>query len=316
MIVVFGSAGQVGRALQNAIGEAPEHVFLSRDSRHYCGDITNTAGLIETLLELKPEIVINAAAYTNVDQAESDPDLTQRINADAPAVMAQTAAKLGSLLVHYSTDYVFDGSGTHPRKETDACRPLSVYGSTKYAAEQAITAAGGKYLILRSSWIYSTDGKNFLKTMLELAETRETLHVVSDQFGVPTHADYLAEITLDLINLATPGFGSSSNTIPAWGIYHCAPSGETNLFDYARLVINTAKSLGRAQTCKSILPIATADYPTPAKRPLNSRLNTTKLQTVLNRHAPDWKEGVITSVAEVLQQSNPFDHHSSYDLNT
>ena len=299
MILVFGSAGQVGKSLVEQLGEIPEHVFLTRESRDYCGDLANTAGITETLLELKPEIIINAAAYTAVDRAESEPELAEKINAKAPAAIAQVAAKINSLFIHYSTDYVFNGSGTSPWRETDACAPLSVYGASKLQGEQAIAGSGAKHFILRTSWVYSAHGNNFLETMLRLANEREEIKVVSDQWGVPTHADYLAQVTIDMINLATPGWGSQGYP-PAFGIYHCAPSGETSWFEYARLVINTAKAMGYAQACKKVLSIGTADYPTPAKRPLNSRLNTEKLQAVLGMTAPDWQEAVVATVREVL----------------
>lgn len=304
MILVFGSQGQLGRALQDAIGEAPEHIFLSRDSQDYCGDVTNTAGITETLVDLRPEIIINAAAYTAVDQAESEVDAAFATNARAPGVIAQIAAKIGALLVHYSTDYVFDGSSARAWKEVDTCHPLSVYGKSKWAGEEAITASGARHFILRTSWLYSAHGSNFLKTMLRLAEARNELQVINDQWGAPTHVDYLAAVTLDLINLATPGFGSSHQSPPEWGIYHCAPSGETTWFDYARLVINTAKSLGAAQACNSIIPVSTAQYASQAARPLNSRLDTSKLRAVLGRTPPAWQDSVIETVHQVLKDTD------------
>lgn len=300
MIVVFGCQGQLGQALKEQIGEAHEHVFLSRDSADYCGDVTDTAGITQTLMDLRPEIIINAAAYTAVDKAESEPAVAEAVNAKSVGAIAQIAAKLDSLLVHYSTDYVFDGSGNSRWKETDTCAPLSVYGKTKLAGEAAITTSGAKHFILRTSWVYSSHGNNFLKTMLRLADTKEEIQVVSDQWGAPTHVDYLATTTLDLINLATPGFGSESKSAPAWGIYHCAPKGETNWFEYARLVINTAKAHGAASSCKKITPITTANYPTPARRPLNSRLDTSKLQAVLRATPPNWEDDVIMTVGRVL----------------
>ncbi|MBU3725088.1 MAG: dTDP-4-dehydrorhamnose reductase [Burkholderiaceae bacterium] len=300
MIVVLGSRGQLGQALKDAIGEAPEHLFLSRASRDYCGDITDTAGLTETLMDIRPNIIINAAAFTAVDLAEQEMEAAMAANAKAPGVMAQIAAKINALLIHYSTDYVFDGSGQKPWEETDACAPLSVYGKSKLLGEQAISASGAKHFILRASWVYSHHGNNFLKTMLRLAEERDELRVINDQWGVPTHADYLAAATLDLINLATPGLGAKSQSVPDWGIYHCAPAGETTWFDYARLVINAAKSLGKAQACKKISPITTQEYPTAARRPLNSRLNTSKLQMALGTAPPDWQEDVMTTVHAVL----------------
>lgn len=300
MIVVFGAQGQLGQALQHFIGEAPQHVFLTRDSRDYCGDIANTAGLTETLMDLRPSVVINAAAYTAVDQAESEAEQAELINARAPGVMAQVASKIGALLVHYSTDYVFDGHGDRPWLETDACAPLSVYGKTKHAGEVAIMQSGCRHLILRTSWVFSSHGKNFLTTMLRLANEKKELRVVSDQWGVPTHVDLLSEVTLDLINLATPGFGSADPTPIASGIYHCAPAGTTNWFDYARLVINTAKNLGHAATCERVLPIPTKDYPTPAQRPLNSRLSTEKLRHALGITLAPWQDDVIRTVRDLI----------------
>ena len=300
MILVLGSQGQLGQSLRQLIGEAPEHVFLTRASEDFCGDITDTAGITETLMSLRPEIIINAAAYTAVDKAETDQEAANLSNAKAPGVIAQIAAKLGSLLVHYSTDYVFDGSGNTAWRETDACKPLSVYGKTKLIGEQGIVAAGGRHLIIRASWLYSPQGANFLTTMLKLAQTREEIKVVCDQWGVPTHVDLLASTTLDLINLATPGFGSlNQDPIPS-GIYHCAPQGETSWFDYASLVINTAKTHGYCKACKTITPITSAQYPTAAQRPLNSRLNTEKLNSILGKTSEPWEEDVVLAVGQSL----------------
>lgn len=307
MILVFGSRGQLGRALQDVIGESPEHIFLSRDSRDYCGDITNTAGITETLMDLRPEIIINAAAYTAVDRAEDEADLAFAVNAKAPGAIAQIAAKTGALLVHYSTDYVFDGSGSRAWLETDVCNPLSVYGKSKRAGEEAILMSGARHFLLRTSWVYSSYGNNFLTTMLRLAEDKSELRVINDQWGVPTHVDHLAAVTLDLINLATPGFGSTHQTPPDWGIYHCAPSGETTWFDYARLVINTAKSLGAAKACNSVIPVSTTEYGSRTPRPLNSRLDTSKLSRVLGSRPPVWQDGVIETVHQAL-------NHSDHDL--
>jgi dTDP-4-dehydrorhamnose reductase len=300
VIVVFGCQGQLGRALEAAIGEDSEHVFLTRDSQNYCGDITNTAGIAETIMDLRPEIIINAAAYTAVNKAESEPGAAHAANSATPGLIAQIAAKIGSLFVHYSTDYVFEGSGEVPWKETDACVPLSVYGKSKLAGEQAILSSGAKHFILRTSWVYSSHGHNFLKTILQLAEECEELLVVNDQWGAPTHVDYLTAVTLDLIELATAGFGSETVIVPDWGIYHCVPAGETNWFEYARLVINTAKSLGHAKACKKIVPIASTDYLTAAQRPLNSRLDTSKLQMMLGRKPENWQEAVSSTVHELL----------------
>ena len=301
MIVVFGSRGQVGQALAEALGECPTHLFLHRESHDYCGELANLAGITETLMELRPEIIINAAAYTAVDQAEAHSEQAFAINANAVGAIAQIAAKLNALLVHYSTDYVFDGAGSRPWTEGDACQSLSVYGKSKRAGEEAIEKSGGRHFILRTSWVYSHHGNNFLKTMLRLADSREEIRVVSDQWGAPTHASLLAETTLDLINLATPGFGSDPSKMPPSGIYHCAPGGETSWFEYARLVISTAKAAGAAKACKTLTPVSTAEYPTAAQRPMNSRLNTHKLQAVLGSALPDWQDDVVATVHRVLE---------------
>lgn len=301
MILVLGRDGQIGQALEWAIGPSPEHVFLSRKSLDYCGDITNTAGITDTLMTLKPEIIINAAAYTSVDLAEDEPEIAMATNASAVGVIAQIAAKLGALLVHYSTDYVFDGHGTDSWFETDSCAPLSVYGESKRLGEQAIRASGAKHFILRTSWVYCSSKRNFLTTILKLAEDHDNLRIVNDQYGAPTHASYLAETTVDLINLATPGYGSTHECAPEWGIYHCAPSGETTWFEYARLVINTAKSYRAATRCKGVLAVNSAEYPSKAKRPNNSRLNTNKLQSVLGKSPPVWQDHVIETVPHALR---------------
>jgi dTDP-4-dehydrorhamnose reductase len=307
MIVVFGSRGQVGRALTEALGECPTHLFLHRESRDYCGELTNLAGITETLMELKPEIIINAAAYTAVDQAETHSERAFAINAHAAGAIAQIAAKLNALLVHYSTDYVFNGAGSRPWHEGDSCQPLSIYGKSKHAGEEMIEKSGVRHFILRTSWVYSHHGTNFLKTMLKLADVREEIRVVSDQWGAPTHASLLAETTLNLVNLSTPGLGSDPSKVPPYGIYHCAPSGETSWFEYAKLAIDTAKSAGAAQACQRITPIPTASYPTAAQRPLNSRLDTNKLKRVLDTSLPDWREAVVTTVREILDRQQPLD---------
>ena len=301
MIVVFGSNGQLGQTLRQQMGEAPEHVYLKRDSSDYCGDITDTAGMTQTLMDLRPDVIINAAAYTAVDLAEQNQAQARAVNAKAPAALAQIAAKINALLIHYSSDYVFDGHGDQPFIETDRCGPLSVYGQTKHEGEEGILGSGARHYILRTSWVYSPQGKNFLTTMLRLAQTQTELRVVADQWGVPTSTEFLANATLDLISLATPGYGSPRDARPPEsGLYHCAPSGLTNWHDYAKLIIETARKLGEALTVRSIVPISTAEYPTPARRPLNSRLNTEKLQHTLGRQFPDWAEDVIMAVGQAF----------------
>ncbi len=194
-ILLLGKGGQVGWELQRSLAPLGELIALDFDSTDLCGDFTNLAGLAATVQTVKPDVIVNAAAHAAVGKAESEPDLAHRINAEAPGVLAQEAAKIGALLVHYSTDYVFDGSGDAPKCESDATGPLSVYGQTKREGEQAIVAAGCTHLILRTSWVYAARGGNFAKTMLKLASERDTLNIIADQIGAPTGAELLADIT-------------------------------------------------------------------------------------------------------------------------
>jgi len=303
MIVVFGSQGQLGQSLQGHLGDMPEHVFLHRASQDYCGDITNTAGITETLMDLRPSFIINAAAYTAVDQAEGEEELAFMVNAKAPGVMAQVAQKIGAWLIHYSTDYVFPGDGDQPWKESSPCNPISAYGRSKRAGEEAIIQVNDRYLILRTSWLYREYGENFLTKMLELSEEREEIKVVNDQWGTPTHVDTVSLATLDLMNLATPGFGSSTTKSLNPGIYHCTAQGFTNWYDYARLVINTAKAHGQAKSCQRILPVSSAEFPSKARRPKNSRLDISKLAKTLGTPAADWQEDVVMTVGRLVNFS-------------
>lgn len=300
MILVLGCHGQLGRALERNIGPSSEHVFLNRNSTNYCGDITNTRGIADTLMALKPEVIINAAAHTDVDGAEDKPEVAMAVNGYAVSVIAQIAAKLGAIVVHYSSDYVFNGNGSHSWKETDHCSPLSVYGKSKLLGEEAIRTSGAKHFILRTSWIYSADGQNFLTTVLKRAEIYNSLQVVSDQWGTPTHVDYVAETTIDLINRSRPGFGGVNRVIPEWGIYHCTPSGWTTRFDFAQFVISTAKSYGAATQCQSILATSSAEYASKAARPANSRLSNVKLQSTLGKSPPNWRDQVIETVYRAI----------------
>ncbi len=303
MIVVFGAQGQLGQSLQAQLGDMPEHVFLHRDSQDYCGDLTNTAGITETLMDLRPSFVINAAAYTAVDQAEDDEDTALSVNARAPGVLAQVTQKINAWLIHYSTDYVFSGDGERPWNESDVCQPVSVYGRSKRAGEEAIMQVNGRYLILRTSWLYSEHGDNFLTKMIQLASEREEIKVVNDQWGTPTHVDTVSLATLDLMNLATPGFGSSQTKPLESGIYHCTAHGTTNWFEYAKLVINTAKSHGHAKACQQITPVSSSNFPTKAMRPKNSRLDHSKLTKLLGVEAPDWQDDVAMTVGRLLNFS-------------
>jgi dTDP-4-dehydrorhamnose reductase len=294
-ILLFGKGGQVGWELQRSLAPLGEVVAVDFDSTDFCGDFTNLAGLAETIRQVKPSIIVNAAAHTAVDKAESEPDLARTINALAPGVMAAEAQKLGAWLVHYSTDYVFDGSGSQAWKETDTPAPLSVYGQTKLEGEQAVAANCAKHLIFRTSWVYAARGGNFAKTMLRLAKERDSLSVIDDQIGAPTGADLLADITA----LALQRVQAQPDLA---GLYHLVASGATSWHGYATLVIEQARNAGAdvkvAQN--AINKIATQAYPTPATRPLNSKLDTSKLQTAFNLHLPPWQQGVARMLTEIL----------------
>ena len=295
-ILLLGKNGQVGWELQRSLAPLGELTALDRHGADgLCGDLGNPEGIAATVRAVQPQLIVNAAAYTAVDQAESEPELARRINAAAPAVLAREAAAGGALLVHYSTDYVFDGSGERPWREDDATAPLSVYGQTKLEAEQAILASGCAHLILRTSWVYAARGGNFAKTMLRLAQERERLTVIDDQWGAPTGAELIADVSAHAIAQTRQQPGKA-------GIYHLAPAGETTWFQYAKHVIAQAQQAQSAIKIKAteILPIPTSAYPTPARRPHNSRLDTRKLQAAFGLSLPPWQRGVDRMLAEIL----------------
>ena len=250
--------------------------------------------LLQTVRSLAPQVIVNAAAHTAVDKAESEPEFARTLNATAPGVLAQEAQRTGALLVHYSTDYVFDGSGSAPRTETSPTGPLSVYGRTKLEGEELITRSGCAHVILRTSWVYAARGGNFARTMLRLAAERDALNVINDQIGAPTGADLLADVTAQVIRAvqAQPALQ---------GLYHCVAAGETSWFEYARFVIEWARARGQniKVAPEAIAPIATSAYPTPAQRPLNSRLDTRKLQAAFGLQMPHWQHGVQRMLTEI-----------------
>jgi dTDP-4-dehydrorhamnose reductase len=297
-ILLFGKGGQVGWELQRSLAPLGEVVAVDFDSTDFCGDFTNLAGLAETVRQVKPTIIVNAAAHTAVDKAESEPDLARTINALASGVIAAEAQKLGAWLVHYSTDYVFDGSGKQAWKESDTPAPLSVYGQTKLEGEQAVAANCAKHLIFRTSWVYAARGGNFAKTMLRLAKERDSLSVIDDQIGAPTGADLLADITA----LALQRVQTQPNGHELAGLYHLVASGSTSWHGYAALVIEQARKAGIdiKTPQNAINKIATEAYPTPAKRPLNSKLDTLKVQTTFNLYLPPWQQGVVRMLTEIL----------------
>jgi dTDP-4-dehydrorhamnose reductase len=291
-ILLLGKNGQLGWELQRALAVVGDVVALDR---HSGGDLANAESLLATVQAVAPQVIVNAAAHTAVDKAESEPDLARQINATTPALLAIEARRLGALLVHYSTDYVFDGSGSHARDEEAPIAPLSVYGSTKAEGEDAIRASGCQHLILRTSWVYAARGGNFAKTMLRLAAEREQLKVIADQIGAPTGADLLADLTPHMLRATRANPALS-------GTYHAVAGGETNWHDYARFVIEFARQRGKVIKVapEQILPIPTSDYPTPAQRPLNSRLSTAKLQQRFGLSLPHWQQGVERMLTEIL----------------
>ena len=294
-ILLFGKNGQVGWELQRSLAPLGELVALgSSGHAGLCGDLSDLAGLAETVFKVKPDVIVNAAAYTAVDKAESEPEQARLINALAPGVLADEAQKLGAWFVHYSTDYVFDGSGGQFWQETDATGPLNVYGRTKLEGEQAVTRCA-KHLIFRTSWVYAARGANFAKTMLRLAQEREQLKVIDDQIGAPTGAELIADVTALALRAVLQQPEQA-------GIYHLAAGGEVSWFDYARFVIEQARQRGLPIKVapEAIEPIPTRAYPLPAKRPHNSRLDTRKLKQSFDLVLPDWRVGVTRVLGEVF----------------
>ena len=291
-ILLLGKNGQVGWELQRSLAPLGEVLALDRNSTSHCGDLSNLEGLAETVRVFRPQVVVNAAAYTAVDKAESDPNTAHVVNAMAPEVLSRACAAMDALLVHYSTDYVFDGSGRTPWIESDATGPLNVYGRSKLAGEQGIAKQGARHVIFRTSWVYGTEGGNFPKTMLRLAQEREKMIVINDQIGAPTDATLVADITALSLQ--------HSNALS--GIYHLAAAGETTWHAYASYVLKTAKQLkpDLAYKVKEVAAVPTSEFPTPAQRPLNSRLNCSKLQQALQCQLPDWQKGVETMLSKIL----------------
>ncbi len=296
-ILILGKNGQVGWELQRSLAPLGEVLALDRHSTTYCGDLSKPEELAQTVLTYKPDFIVNAAAHTAVDKAESEPELVKVLNTDAPAALAKAAALTGAWLVHYSTDYVFDGSGTHARQEDEGAGPLSVYGQTKLDGEKAIVASGCKYLIFRTSWVYAARGGNFAKTMLRLAQERDKLTVINDQHGAPTGADLIADVTAHAMRRVF-----NTQNISFSGVYHLVASGETTWHGYASHVIEKAKAIKPELGWKvaDIAPVSTSAFHTAATRPLNSRLCTRKLQQAFGLVMPPWQQGVDRMLAEIL----------------
>jgi len=294
-ILLFGKGGQVGWELQRSLAVLGRVTALGSASAGLCGDFSRPEDVARTVRELRPDVIVNAAAHTAVDKAEAEPERARVLNATTPGRLAEEAARIGALLVHSSTDYVFDGSGTRAWVETDTPAPLSVYGATKWEGEQLIRASGCRHLILRTSWVYAARGGNFAKTMLRLAQEREHLTVIDDQWGAPTGADLLADITAHAIRHLRqhPADG---------GLYHCVAAGETNWHAYASYGLARARQVQPMLQIKAaeIAPVPTSAFPTPATRPHNSRLNTTKFQSTFGLMLPPWEQGVARMLAEIL----------------
>ncbi len=283
-ILLLGANGQVGWELQRALSPLGELTVCDRIQ----ADFTRPQSLVERVVASQPDIIVNAAAYTAVDKAEGDEATARLVNAESVATLARAVATTGAWLVHYSTDYVFDGSKAGAYEEDDATAPLSVYGQTKLEGEQAIRASGCRHLILRTSWVYAARGGNFAKTMLRLATEREELRVVADQIGAPTSAELIADVTALMLQRLRHDERLAAR---ASGVYHLVAAGETSWHGYAQFVIAKAAALGLPlkTAAANILPIGTADYPVPARRPANSRLNTDKLQRTFGLHLPEWQ---------------------------
>ncbi|WLH68804.1 dTDP-4-dehydrorhamnose reductase [Pseudomonas sp. FP2309] len=285
-ILITGQHGQVSRALQQQLHGLGELIILGRDQL----DLANPEHIRKQIRTHHPDLIINAAAHTAVDLAESEPDVAFAINAIAPGVLAEEAKALGIPLIHYSTDYVFDGSKPAPYTEADMPDPLGVYGRSKLAGERAIAAVGGAYLILRTSWVYSNHGKNFLLTLERLLQEKPHLRIVADQIGAPTWAGTIARSTHTLIERWQAGKPGE------WGVYHLTARGETSWFGFAQAIAEHLRADGKA--CAELEAIPSSAYPTPARRPLNSRLNCSRLQQQWQVSQPPWQDALRECLAE------------------
>lgn len=298
-LLVTGCNGQIGFELCRSLAPLGRVIALDRAA---C-DLTHTARLRDIVRDIAPSVIVNAAAYTAVDKAEHDADLAFAINGDAPGILAEEAGVLGALLVHYSTDYVFDGTADGPYSETDAPNPLSVYGESKLAGEEAVLATQATSLVLRTSWVFGAYGRNFARTMLKLGRDRDTLRIVSDQFGAPTPASLVADVTAHIV--AGHWLFGDRAAFPS-GLYHLAAGGYTNWHAYAVEVLRQATALGAVLKADpgKVQPIGTADYPLPARRPANSRLATGKLRETFGLHLPHWRDGLSLVMRQMFSETS------------
>ncbi|MFL1455766.1 dTDP-4-dehydrorhamnose reductase [Marinobacter sp. GN3S48] len=288
-ILLLGKTGQVGFELHRTL--APLGAITAPGRQEL--DLMNPQAVADYLECQHPDLIVNAAAWTAVDAAEENTEAARRLNAGLPEQLAKYSAEQGAFLVHYSSDYVYPGSGTEPWRETSATGPLSTYGQTKLEGDQAIEQSGAEHLIFRTSWVYSARGNNFMKTMLRLAKSKTELNIVADQIGAPTPARLIAEATVLAIRSNMPN-----------GVYHLAPRGETSWHGFAQDIFRQAQQAGEALTMgpDDAHPIPTSDYPTPAKRPLNSRMDLSKIETALNIRLPDWQSQLALTLSEYLEK--------------
>jgi dTDP-4-dehydrorhamnose reductase len=295
-IVLFGMNGQVGWELQRSLAALGEVVSVGRHNSTTKADFLNPNSVSQIVREVKPNVIVNAAAYTAVDAAEVDVDNVTKANSTTPGVLASEAKAHGALLVHYSTEYVFDGKSEQRWLETDSTAPLNVYGATKLEGERLIAESNCQHLILRTSWVYASRGKNFLKTMVKLIQERDELSVVSDQIGAPTGAALLADLTAHAIC-------ATKKNSKLGGLYHVAASGQTSWFDYACYIAKQIRIRKPNAKIANVVPVLSSAYLQRAQRPKNSRLNTEKFQKNFNLNLPDWKLGIDYSLSEILDQA-------------
>jgi dTDP-4-dehydrorhamnose reductase len=298
-ILLFGKSGQVGWELQRSLAPLGEVVALSSCSSGLWGDFAYPDRIAHTVRVVAPDVIVNAAAHTAVDKAESEQDKAHVINTHTPAALAQEARKLGAWLVHYSSDYVFDGNGNQPRCETDPTGPLNTYGSTKLESEKAIVESGCDHLIFRTSWVYGARGGNFAKTMLRLAQERDRLTVIDDQIGAPTGADLIADVTAHAVRAVVRRPGEALS-----GIYHLVAAGETSGHGYARFVLDFAQRAGVTLKVspENVVAVKSSAFPLPARRPQNSRMDTSKLRHTFDLSLPSWEMGVARMLTEIYER--------------